>query len=122
MSTIQRLETSHPRMSQIFLHNNIIFLSGQVDESASSTAALQTKAILTEISIVSLALSPGVIKVNYLEWRYGWPIWNGILDRYESSLDGMGGWREYKPVRACVEAKLAAEKYLVEIQVEAVVM
>ena len=29
---------------------------------------------------------------------------------------------ENKPVRACVEAKLAAEKYLVEIQVEAVVM
>ena len=115
-SSIQRLETSHPRMSQIVRHNNLIYLSGQVDESASPTAALQTKAILTEIDRL-LALA-GSNKSQLIRAT----IWLADIERDFGSMNEV--WTEWvdgenKPVRACVQAKLAAAKYLVEVQVEA---
>ena len=45
---IQRLETSNPRMSQLVIHNNIVYTSGQINAD-SSTAIEQTRAILDEI-------------------------------------------------------------------------
>lgn len=118
MPSITRLETSHPRMSQAVIHNNIVYLSGQVDESASATAASQTKAILTEIDRL-LALA-GTDKSKLIRVT----IWLADIARDFGPMNEV--WTEWidvenKPVRACTEAKLALDKFLVEIQVEAAV-
>lgn len=118
MSSITRLETSHPRMSQIVIHNKTVYLSGQVDESSSPDAASQTKSILSEIDRL-LALA-GTDKSKLIRAT----IWLSNIERDFGPMNTV--WTEWvdgenKPVRACTEAKLAAVKYLVEIQVEAAV-
>ncbi|KAL3784449.1 hypothetical protein HJC23_002493 [Cyclotella cryptica] len=115
-SSIQRLETSHPRMSQIVVHNNIVYLSGQVDETGATDVAGQTRSTLAEIDrLLELA---GTDKSKLIRAT----IW---LQNIERDFAGMNEvWTAWvdpnnKPVRATTEAKLAADKYLVEIQVEA---
>jgi enamine deaminase RidA (YjgF/YER057c/UK114 family) len=105
-------------MSQIVIHKGIVYLSGQVDETGAADAAGQTKAILTEIDRL-LALA-GTDKSKLIRTT----IWLQDIERDFGPMNQV--WTEWvdkdnKPVRACIEAKLAAPQYLVEIQVEAAV-
>ena len=112
---IQRLETSNPRMSQLVIHNNVVYTSGQINAD-SPTAIKQTRAILTEIDRL-LALA-GTDKSKVLKAM----IWLSDIERdFDAMNEVWEEWidKENKPVRACTEGKLAADKFLVEIQVEA---
>ncbi|KAL7469990.1 hypothetical protein ACHAXS_010229 [Conticribra weissflogii] len=116
-TTIERIHTNHPRMSQIVIHNNIVYLSGQVDESLESTdVEAQTKGTLAKID--KLLAEAGTDKSKLIRAT----IW---LKDIEKDFKGMNKvWEEWvdqdnKPVRATTEAKLASPRLLVEIQVEA---
>ena len=111
--TIQRIHTND-RMSQIVIHSDTIYLAGQVASGApGGTVTEQTKDILNRIegylteagSDKSKLLSATVWitdMANFAEMNAVWDSWvaNGET-----------------PCRACVESKLASNKYDVEIMV-----
>jgi enamine deaminase RidA (YjgF/YER057c/UK114 family) len=117
MSTITRLETDDPRMSQVVIHNGVLYMSGQVDHEATDVEG-QTKAILKIID-EKLAAS-GTDKSKLLTAQ----IWLKDVSRDLQKMNKV--WKEWldkdnKPVRATVEANLANPTALVEIQVTAAV-
>ena len=109
--TIQRLQTND-RMSQIVIHGDTVYLAGQVALSApGEPAAAQTKAILDQID--GLLAEAGSDKSKVLSAT----IWLSDIADFEE-MNGV--WDEWAkggnaPVRACVESKLAAPQFTVEI-------
>ncbi len=112
-SMIQRMETNE-RMSQIVIHNNTVYLAGQVAFNApGENVTEQTKDTLARID--DLLAKAGTNKSNILSAT----IWlsdindfsemNAVWDAWVSSGD--------QPARACVESKLAAPQFNVEIAV-----
>ncbi len=117
MTDIKRIDVG-PRMSQAVVHGNLVFLAGQVAHSAAgASVAEQTKDILAGID--ALLAKAGTDKSRLLSAT----IW--ITDM--STFDEMNAvWDAWvvpgdTPGRACVEAKLAAPQYTVEIAVVAAV-
>jgi enamine deaminase RidA (YjgF/YER057c/UK114 family) len=92
--SIQRFETG-PRMSQVVVHGNTVYLAGVVANKAKGKSTTeQTQEIL---SIIDGHLAKAGM--------------NAVWDKWVSSGN--------TPARATVEAKLAAPDYLVEIMVVA---
>jgi len=127
-SKIQRLNTAHPCMSQIVIHDGTVYVSGQTypsalgeaeacdDEMDTSTVQGQMTAILARID--SLLAAAGTNKSKLLTAN----VW---LKDIRADLVAMNevwaNWLdpEHKPVRATVQAALCAPEMLVEIQVTA---
>ena len=112
--TIERHDIG-PRMSQCVVHNDLVYLAGQVDGEASKTAGQQTKNILDRID--ALLDAAGTDKAKLLTAT----IWLSDI-RFYSEMNEV--WDACvspgnTPTRACVEARLAATKFLVEIRVTA---
>lgn len=106
-----------PRMSQSVTHAGIVYLSGQVDLGRAATASEQTRNILARID--ELLEGAGSDKTRLLTAN----IWLSDI-RFFSEMNEV--WDDWvspgnTPVRACVEARLAAPDFLVEIQVTAAV-
>lgn len=109
--TITRLHVG-PRMSQVVVHANTIYLAGQVAENpAGQTVGQQTKAILARIDALlaeadfdkTRILSATIYLADiatFAEMNAEWDAWIP-----------QGG----TPARATVEAKLATPAYTVEI-------
>lgn len=114
---IQRLGTDVlPPMSQAVIHNNIVYLSGQVDATAEDVVG-QTKNILAKVD--KYLQEAGTDKSKLLTSA----IWLKDIDRDFTAMNEV--WNAWidpnnKPVRATTEASLASPKMLVEIQVTAV--
>jgi len=112
--TIQRLHIG-TRLSQVVIHNGTAYLAGIVAEHPISDVAAQTGQILDQID--RYLKEAGTDKTRILMAT----IW--LADaRYYDEMNGV--WDKWvpaghAPARACVEAKLAAPKYLVEIRVVA---
>jgi enamine deaminase RidA (YjgF/YER057c/UK114 family) len=108
--TIKRFETG-PRMSQAVVHNGTVYLAGQVAKGA--TVKDQTTAILKQID--SLLAAAGTDKTKLLSATI-WLVNMGTFAEMNSVWDP---WVSpgNTPARACVESKLAAPEYLVEIAV-----
>ncbi|MDA9050416.1 RidA family protein [Pseudomonadales bacterium] len=115
--TIKRIK-SGPRMSQAVVYNGVVSTAGQVAQNAAGgTAAEQTADILQAID--ELLAQAGTDKSQLLTAT----IWladmadfaglNSVWDKWV--VDGA------TPTRACVESKLAAPQYTVEIAVTAAV-
>lgn len=115
--TIQRIKTGR-RMSQAVIHNGVIYTAGQVAADApGESVARQTENILERLE--ALLAEAGSDKTKILSAT----IWiadmadfeemNGVWDAWVSEGDA--------PARACVESKLAAPEYAVEIGVIAAV-
>ena len=115
MSEIQRLQAG-PRMSQAVIHGETVYLAGQVAQNApGGTVTEQTTDILAAID--RLLAEAGTDKSKLLSAT----IWlvdigtfaemNAVWDRWV--VPGA------TPARACVESKLAAPQYTVEIGVVA---
>lgn len=114
-TSIKRLHAG-PRMSQAVIHNNTVYLAGQVGKPG-GTVAQQTKDILEEID--KLLAEAGSHKSKILQTI----IWladmkdfaemNAVWDKW---VDGPNA-----PARATGEAKLAGPEYLVEIIVTAAI-
>jgi len=111
--TIQRFETG-PRMSQVVVHGNTVYLAGVVAKStAGDSVAKQTQEILSIIdghlakagSDKSKLLTATIYITDMKHFAEMNAVWDGWVSAGNT------------PARATVEAKLAAPQYGVEIMV-----
>src|SRR5215207_7823767 len=109
--TIQRFETG-PRMSQVVVHGNTIYLAGVVaNKAAGGSVTDQTKVILSIIdahlakagSDKSKLLSANIYITDMKTFQEMNAVWDAWVSQGNT------------PARATVEAKLAAPQYTVEI-------
>lgn len=103
------------RMSQTVIHNDVIYLAGQVGNGA--TAKEQTVDMLNEID--KLLAEAGSSKSNILSVT----LWLSDMADFEQMNSVWDTWIDPSnpPARACGEAKLATPDYLVEAIVTAAV-
>jgi enamine deaminase RidA (YjgF/YER057c/UK114 family) len=108
--SIQRFDIG-PRMSQAVRYNGVVYLAGQVAKGA--TVREQTTSILKQID--SLLEQAGSDKSKLLSAT----IWLTDMSRFAEMNSVWDAWVSpgNTPARACVEAKLAASDYQVEIAV-----
>ena len=100
--SIQRFETG-PRMSQVVVHGNTVYLAGVVaNKAAGESVTKQTQDILATID--GHLAKAGTDKSKLGEMNAVWDAWVSPGNT---------------PARATVEAKLAAPQYTVEIMVVA---
>jgi len=105
----------NPNMSMTVVHNGVVYISGQVDGTASDIEG-QTRDVLAKVD--ALLEGAGTDKSKLLTSS----IW---VKDIQKDFKGMNGvWNQWldpnnKPVRATVEANMATPALLVEIQVSA---
>ena len=110
---INRIDTSQ-RMSQVVIHNNTVYLAGQVAlESPGSSITDQTKNILERID--NYLAQAGSDKSKLLSAT----IWLSDISDFDEMNAVWDAWVSpgNQPARACVESKLAAPQFNVEIGV-----
>lgn len=102
-----------PRMSQAVIHNDTVYLAGQVGEGA--TVAEQTRDVLAQID--RLLAEAGSSRERILQAI----IWLADMADFAEMNSVWDGWipAGHTPARATGEARLAAPKYRVEIIVTA---
>ena len=103
-------------MSQAVRHGGVVYTAGQVAQGApGESVAAQTQDILARID--SLLAEAGTDKSKALMAT----IWLADIATFNEMNEVWDAWVApgNAPVRACVEAKLAAPKFTVEIQVVA---
>jgi len=102
-------------MSKIVVHNGTVYISGQTDATADNIKE-QTQNTLKKVD--DLLAQAGTSKSNILTAS----IWLKDINRdFKGMNDVWNAWLdpENKPVRATVEANLARDILLVEVQVTA---
>jgi len=115
MTEIKRIQPG-PRMSQAVVYGNIAFLAGQVAANApGASVAEQTKDILAGAD--KLFSEAGTDKTKLLSAT----IWITDMATFNEMNEIWDAWVApgAAPARACVEAKLAAPQFTVEIAVVA---
>ena len=115
--SIQRHDVGD-RMSHAVVHNGVAYLSGQVAfDKAGASVAEQTQNILDRIDKYLAAAGTDKSKLLAAE------IWLTDMDTYTEMNGVWDAWVSpgNTPARACVEARLAAPEYTVEIMVTAAV-
>lgn len=102
-----------PRMSQIVVHNNTVYLAGMVADDPSADAAGQTRQILAKID--AALKEAGTDKTAIMMAT----IWLSDISTFNAMNGVWDAWvpQGHTPARACVESKLAAPQYKVEIRV-----
>ena len=113
--SIKRLGVG-PRMSDIVIHGNTVYLAGQVGAPGESVTS-QTKAILATID--GLLAQAGTDKTKILQAI----IWLADMKDFAEMNSVWDKWvvPGQTPARATVQAKLVTPDYKVEIQVVAMV-
>ena len=114
---ITRIGTERRRMSKIVIHNDTIYLCGQVAKDSKKDITEQTRSMLDKVDVL-LAESGSDRKhilsaTLYIKDMKDFAEMNAVWDDWV--IEG------YSPARACVEASLAREELLVEISVVAAV-
>ena len=116
--SITRLGTERRRMSKIIIHNDTVYLCGQVAKDSDAGIKEQTQTMLDKVDdllkqagsdrkhILSATLYIKDMK-DFSEMNEVWDAW---------VIEG------YSPARACVEASLARPELLVEVSVIAAVI
>lgn len=110
--TIQRLHVGK-RMSEVAIHNGVIYLAGQVAGNPDADVRDQTRQVLDAID--KLLAEAGSDKTRILQTTIfladiaDFPLMNEVWDAWVP--------QGATPPRATVEAKLATPKYLVEIKI-----
>ena len=113
MSDLKRLQVG-PRMSQAVVHGGTVYLAGQVaNEAAGQSVAEQTEEILAKID--ALLAEAGSDKGKLISAT----IWLTDMSNFAEMNALWDAWVQpgATPARACVEAKLAAPQYTVEIAI-----
>ena len=112
MSSIQRYYVG-PRMSEIVVHNNTVYLAGQVAESFE----LDTRGQMAEVlaTIDKLLAEVGSEKSKILSATIYLP----DVNDYDGMNDAWSQWVTpgHTPARTTVEAKLADPRYKVEVTI-----
>lgn len=100
------------RMSQIVVHNDTIYLAGQVGTPGASITD-QTKSALA--SVDSLLAEVGSDKTKILQAV----IWLSSMDHFAEMNAVWDAWaaKGHTPARACGESKLATPEYDVEVTI-----
>lgn len=109
--SIERLKVG-PRMSQAVVHGGTVYLAGQVAADApDASVRAQTTNILARID--ALLDHAGTSKSKLLSAT----IWLSDIADFDEMNTVWDAWIDPQnpPARACVEAKLAAPKFAVEI-------
>lgn len=114
MSSIQRLQPGK-RLSQGAVHGDLVYSAGIVADDPLPDAKKQTEQILAQID--RLLAEAGSDKSRILTAT----IWLSDIRHYAAMNEAWDPWVEqgHTPARACVEARLAAPQYWVEIRVVA---
>ena len=113
---MQRQDTK-PRMSRVVIHNETIYLCGQVCKDATKDIAEQTATMLEKVD--ELLLQSGTDREHllsatiYVRDMKDFAAMNAVWDAWVPE--------GYAPARACVEARMARPELLVEISVVAAV-
>jgi enamine deaminase RidA (YjgF/YER057c/UK114 family) len=109
---IERLQPG-PRMSQAVIHDNTIYLAGQVAADPSQNVVGQTHQILDAID--QLLAEAGSDKTRILSAT----IYLADIGTFAQMNSVWDTWvpQGHTPARATVEARLATSVYLVEIQI-----
>lgn len=113
--TIQRLRVGE-RMSQIVVHGEVVYTAGQVAQGAPGASVTeQTRDILATID--TLLAEAGTDKSKLLTAT----IWLTDISTFNEMNQVWDAWvvPGQTPARACVESKLAAPQFSVEIMVTA---
>lgn len=110
--SIQRFH-SGPRMSQMVIHNDTVYLAGQVADDPTPDVETQTRQILGQID--ALLAEAGTDKSKLLSAT----IYLTDIATFGAMNKAWEAWVDTAntPARATVQAALAAPQYLVEIQV-----
>ena len=115
---IERIGTERRRMSKIVIHNETIYLCGQVAKDSKAGIKEQTQTMLDKVD--DLLEQAGSDRKHilsatlYIKTMQDFAIMNEVWDAWV--VEG------YSPARACVEASLARAELLVEISVVAAVI
>ena len=111
---IQRVHPG-PRMSEMVIHNETVYLSGQIADDGSTDVESQTRDVLRQID--ALLAEAGADKSKLLTAT----IYLADIGAFAAMNKAWDAWVDpaNAPARATVEARLAAPEYLVEIQVVA---
>ena len=111
---IQRVQPG-PRMSEMVIHNETVYLSGQIADDGSTDVESQTRDVLRQID--ALLAEAGTDKSKLLTAT----IYLADIGTFAEMNRAWDAWVDpaNAPARATVEARLAAPEYLVEIQVVA---
>jgi len=109
---IQRFNTN-ARMSQMVIHNQVVYLAGQVADDTTLSPAEQTRQILAKID--RLLAEAGCTKQAILTAT----IWLANHQDFAAMNEVWDTWvpEGHAPARACVESALAFPQYTVEIGV-----
>jgi enamine deaminase RidA (YjgF/YER057c/UK114 family) len=102
-----------PRMSQIVVHGDTVYLAGQVADDPSADVAGQTRQIVEKID--RYLAEAGTDKSRLLSAT----VWLSDIKTFNEMNGVWDAWVSpgNPPARACVEAKLAQPQYRVEIGV-----
>lgn len=111
---IQRLQTN-ARMSQVVIANGVVYLAGQVPDTAQASIAQQATEIITRID--KLLASAGIDKTRLLTAN----IWLSDARYFDEFNRVWDSWLPdgHAPTRACVQSPLMKAGLDVEIAVAA---
>lgn len=113
--SITRFRTG-PRMSQIVVYGDTIYLAGQVAADSTANITVQTEQVLEKID--NLLGEAGSNKSNILSAQ----IWLANMGHFVQMNAVWDDWvpEGHAPARACIEARLASPDLLVEIGIIAI--
>ena len=102
-----------PRMSQMVIHGDTIYLAGQVASDPAADITTQTRQVLDKID--ALLKEAGSDKSKILTAQ----VWLASIGNFAQMNTVWDAWvaEGNSPARACIEARLANPNYLVEIGV-----
>ena len=113
---IQRFDVG-PRLSEMAIHNGVVYLAGQVAEDATQGIAGQTQQVLAEIDALLAHAGSDKAKILraeiFLKDLQDFEAMNRVWDAWVPAGDA--------PPRATVQAHLARPGWLIEIVVTAAV-
>ena len=114
--SITRHQTA-ARMSKIVVHNNCVYLCGQVAEDRSADSGEQTRTMLAKVDELLASVGSSRDKLLtatiYLKDMADFSAMNAVWDAWVPE--------GHAPARACVEARMASPELLVEISVTAAI-
>jgi len=116
--SISRIGTDRRRMSKIVIHNDTIYLCGQVDKDSDAGIKEQTQTMLDKVD--DLLLQAGSDRKNILSAT----IYVKDMTYFAEMNEVWDAWviEGYSPARACVAASMARPELLVEVSVVAAVI
>lgn len=116
--SITRIGTDRRRMSKIVIHNDTVYLCGQVAKDSDAGIKEQTQTMLDKVD--DLLLQAGSDRKNILSAT----IYVKDMKYFAEMNEIWDAWviEGYSPARACVAASMARPELLVEISVVAAVI